>query len=115
MRDEPWDARAVPSMRACSAAVEGDVLAADLHACSGNRCPIGTGTSRRGQQSRDVRVLLRALLNSQVLDKQNRHGCCAASAATPPDLAVEEFPGKVQMPGMSRGLLDHVQHDPANI
>jgi hypothetical protein len=47
-------------------------------------------------------------------DQQNRH-CVAASAATQPDLAVEEFPRKVQVPGMSRRLLDHVQHDPANV
>src|SRR5579863_5077849 len=61
----------------------------------------------------DVRVLPRALAGTP--GKQNRDDCCAASAATQADLAVEEFPGKVQMPGMPRRLLDHVQHDPANV
>ena len=37
------------------------------------------------------------------------------SAPPEPGLAVEEFPGDVQVTGMSRGLLDHVQHDPAHI
>ncbi len=32
-----------------------------------------------------------------------------------PGLAVEELPGNVQVTGMSRGLLDHVQHHPAHI
>ena len=37
------------------------------------------------------------------------------SARPEPGLAVEEFSGDVQVTGMSRGLLDHVQHDPAHI
>src|SRR5262249_36543925 len=37
------------------------------------------------------------------------------SARPEPGLAVEEFPGDVQVTGMSRGLLDHVKHDPAHI
>jgi hypothetical protein len=61
-----------------------------------------------------VSDLVRVLVNLQALDQQNRH-CFAASAATQPDLAVKEFPGKVQMPSMSRRLLDHVQYDPTNV
>ena len=37
------------------------------------------------------------------------------SARPAPGLAVEKFPGDVQVTGMSRGLLDHMQHDPAHI
>jgi len=37
------------------------------------------------------------------------------SARTEPGLAVEEFPGDVQVTGMPRSLLDHVQHDRAHI
>ena len=37
------------------------------------------------------------------------------SARPEPGLAVEKFPGDVQVTSMSRGLLDHVQHDPAHI
>jgi len=32
-----------------------------------------------------------------------------------PGPAVEQFPGNVQVTGMPRGLLDHVQHDPAHV
>ena len=39
----------------------------------------------------------------------------SASAATEPGRPVEELPCDVEMPGMSRSLLDHVQHDPTNI
>jgi hypothetical protein len=68
----------------------------------------------RDQSSRGACGLVRVLANVQPLGKQNRH-LFAASAATQPDLAVEEFPRQVEMPSMSGGLLDHVQHDPANI
>ena len=39
----------------------------------------------------------------------------SASAPTQPGRAVEELPSDVQVPGMPRGLLDHVQDDPTNI
>jgi hypothetical protein len=68
-----------------------------------------------GVKNPEMRAFFSALLNSQASDEQSRHGCCAASAATQPDLAVEELPRKIQMPGMPRRLLDHVEHDPANI
>jgi hypothetical protein len=47
-----------------------------------------------------------------VLDAQ---GTVLVSARPEPGLAVDQFPGDVQVTGMSRGLLDHVQHDPAHV
>jgi hypothetical protein len=41
-------------------------------------------------------------------------GTVFVSARPEPDLAVDQFPGDVQMTGMSGGLLNHVQHDPAH-
>ena len=38
----------------------------------------------------------------------------AGSAWPEPGLTVDQFPGDVQVTGTPRGLLDHVQHDPAN-
>jgi hypothetical protein len=55
-----------------------------------------------------VGELVRVLVNLQALDQQNRH-CFAASAATQPHLAVGELPRKVQMPSVSRRLVDHVK------
>src|ERR1700732_1063853 len=37
------------------------------------------------------------------------------SATAQPGPPVEELPGNIEMPGMPRRLLDHVQHDPTNI
>src|SRR5438477_190972 len=37
------------------------------------------------------------------------------SARPEPGLAVEELAGDIQVTGMARGFLDHVQHDPAHI
>ena len=37
------------------------------------------------------------------------------SARPEPGLPVEKFPGDVQVTGMPRGLLDHVQHDAAQV
>ena len=51
-----------------------------------------------------------SVATGQQFDTARRVG----SAATQPDLAIEEFPRKVQMAGVSHRLLDHVQHDPTN-
>ena len=51
-----------------------------------------------------------SVATGQQFDTARRFG----SAATQPDLAIEEFPRKVQMAGVSHRLLDHVQHDPTN-
>ena|SRR5271165_4915999 len=50
-----------------------------------------------------------------VTGRRNQHPFATASAATEPDVAIEELPREVQMPCMSSRFLDHVQHDPTNI
>ena len=52
-----------------------------------------------------------SVARGQQLDTARRVG----SAATQPDLAIEELPRKVQMAGVSHRLLENVQHDPTNI
>ena len=77
-------------------------------------CRIGTGTFRSGSMiPRCERSCARARQFAGTRPAEST--LLAGSAATQPDLAVKEFPRKVQMPSMSRRLLDHVQHDPTNV